>query len=158
MENKRNRYLLIAALSGSALLIACACVVAAGILGVSIISGPLSEELGVDLFSFNPTSTPEILRPTPQGPSVGVNELGSQTVPQETLKTLHDTEVPPNDLYELAERLEGKETSPTVSPTSELVPGAQFFWVSNVDTSRNFQVSMRYVSHTCILDPGRGRI
>jgi immune inhibitor A len=151
MQNKNNRYILIAILSGFGLLIACVCLAAMGVMGISFLAGPLSEQLGVDLYSFSPTSTPEVLRPTPENSPVGVNEQGAETVTQETIKTLEKAIVPINDLYDLADRLEGKENIPTTvnPPAGELIPGAQsVFWVSNVDSNENFQVSatLRYVT------------
>jgi hypothetical protein len=149
MQKQNNRVIWITVVSGIGLLIACACLIVAGLIGISFLAGPLAEQLGVDIFSLTPTSTPVILRPTPESSAEGVNELTSRTVTSETLLTLQNTEVPLNDVYDLADRLQGKENIPTTvnPPAAELAAGARnTFWVANVDTNENFQVSatLRY--------------
>ena len=151
MGNKSYRYIILAIISGFVFSLACICLTTLGILGFTFLTGSITGQPGEGLFSFTPTSTPEILRPTLDEPPVGVSALDSQTVPVETLKTLRRTEAPLNDLHDLALRLEGKENVPkTVDPPAgEFVLEARHsFWVSNVDTNENFQVSatLRYVT------------
>jgi hypothetical protein len=70
---------------------------------------------------------------------------------QETLNTLTDTIVPNNDLYSIAERLEGKQDIPPTlePPAAPYQLGAKkTFWASDTDTNENFQVpsTLRYIT------------
>lgn len=74
----------------------------------------------------------------------------------ETLATLENTVVPINDPVDLAERLGGLSDVPSVliDPDAPYSVGAtQDFWVTNVDSNNNFQITavLRYVGdHTYI--------
>jgi len=60
-----------------------------------------------------------------------------------TLEALLNTEVPINDPIDIAQRLEGKENIPLTLPVEDLnrqVGEKESFWVTNTDTSENFQV------------------
>lgn len=119
------------------------------------------------------TATPMVLRPTlqptqpaqsatqPATQSQEQTDQGSQSarlpnldeaiMPVDTLSLLEDTEVPINDLLQLAERLEGKENIPqtVAGPPAPLQVGTQdVMWVTNVDTNENSQinVTLRYVT------------
>lgn len=61
----------------------------------------------------------------------------------ETLQTLIDTIVPNNDPAELAQRLGGKSEIPDTvpAPPDYAVGDTEEFWVSNVDTNRNFRIT-----------------
>jgi immune inhibitor A len=88
--------------------------------------------------------------PTP----LPVTPLNQNTFPRifdETLITLDEAVVPVNDLIELAERLEGKQNIPTTLDPPLISPRAgdrKNFWVSNVDTNRNYQIdaTLEYVT------------
>jgi immune inhibitor A len=117
-------------------------------------------------FSSNPTSTPVVIRPTPQTtkplvtqgvePATGVNQIAtpqpsSNSSQIDTLQVLSNSEVPVNDLVDLAERLEGKKNIvlTQAAPTVPFKVGdKQTFWVSNTDTNDNFQVeaTLRYIT------------
>ena len=63
-----------------------------------------------------------------------------------TLKTLEEEILPENDLRELAMRLEGKREIPEIMPDDPIqyqTGDIESFWVTNVDTNDNFQVSTR---------------
>ncbi len=63
-----------------------------------------------------------------------------------TLATLENSEIPENDLTELAVRLEGREEMPRTLDTPAgpyEVGDVKSFWVSDTDTNENFQVSAR---------------
>jgi immune inhibitor A len=87
------------------------------------------------------TPLPEQLPTLQSAPHVDQSQMAQAA--EETLKTLDETNVHTNNLYDLASRLQGKENIPTTVP-APAVPyqtGDQHkFWVSNVDTNTNFQV------------------
>jgi hypothetical protein len=92
---------------------------------------------------FDETAVPE---PTP---SAIVTEPPTDTT-TETLLTMEDTIVPVNDPVELADRLGGLSNVPStlIDPDAPYSVGAvKDFWVSNVDTNENFQITavLRYV-------------
>lgn len=142
------------------LLCCCLCfvLIAGGGLALSIFQdGEFNWE-----FEFGPpTPTPLVLRPTLQptqseqteqeNQSAGQPNVDEAIMPVDTLRMLEDTEVPINDLLQLAERLEGKENIPktVAGPSAPLQVGAQdVMWVTNVDTNENSQinVTLRYVT------------
>jgi immune inhibitor A len=94
------------------------------------------------------TSTPQrtltplvMISPTP----VATNQPASSTA-FETLNILEAEAIPTSDLRDLAQRLEGKMNIPETvagNPPNLHVGDTQQFWVSNVDTNENFQVSTR---------------
>lgn len=91
--------------------------------------------------------TPEVLQPTSQAllPTPGLNrpEESLDQLPPDTLDTLKNTEIPINDLLDLALRLEDVGSIPVaLDPVAgELPLGTQeTFWVTDADTDVNFQV------------------
>ena len=86
--------------------------------------------------------------PTPSIP-VTVTRIPPEQVSDETSKTLEDTDVPVNDLRDLACKLEGKCNIPETVPSGPYKVGdKQTFWVNNGDTHENFQVNatLKYVT------------
>lgn len=68
----------------------------------------------------------------------------------ESLQTLNNEIVPVNDPVDLAERLQGKLNIPDTLPDPNMpyeIGDKQTFWVSNTDTTNNFQVTavLRYI-------------
>jgi immune inhibitor A len=148
------------------------CVVAAG---VGLFAWNVQRSSGPLTFGSTPTATPVVIRPTPLA-TFGITTSTlqpqftlppqvtpvpadtqeatpsvSQSQEEETLKTLEDTIVPINDLYDIASRLEGKENIPHTLPppaTPFQVGAKQQFWVSNTDNNQNFQVpaTLRYIT------------
>jgi len=140
-------------------LVACACLMGAfGALAYLVnedITGypSFTEELEQD-----PTSTPVVVRPTdlakPKGdltPDSTHTPIVISGQPSDTLKVLNETDIPINDLRDLAQRLEGKRGIPlTLEPPSGplKIGDSMSFWVSNADTNENFKVSavLRYIT------------
>ncbi len=105
-----------------------------------------------DPFTFtSPTITPVVLRPTTRSPVDQSDLAPVPLIPTETLKVLENTVVPISNLPDLAERLEGKQDVPLTvpPPASTLTVGTQEeFWVTNVDTNENTQITatLQYVT------------
>ncbi len=97
------------------------------------------------------TSTPEPGSPTPPEPTVTPEPTSTPTltVPATTLNTLEQVVVPPNDPADLARRLKGIPEIPETVPSGPFAVGDnKKFWVSNVNTHKNFQVNatLRYLT------------
>jgi hypothetical protein len=99
-----------------------------------------------------------LLDPTATKPSTVVSPINTEeSLPTpdevshiETLLTLEQEFVPINDAVELADRLTGKKDIPEtlIDPNAPYQVGDQkSFWVTNVDTNNNFQISatLRYL-------------
>ncbi|HEX9616358.1 MAG TPA: hypothetical protein VGA03_03020 [Anaerolineales bacterium] len=134
-----------------ATLLVCLCILFSGLLGwFTYQFRPAGFPDGAEVLKA--TSTPMVVRPIYQTPeSGGSGEVLMMPVPDDTLRALQNTEVPINDLIDLAWRLEGKQNVPVTltPPESFLAAGAkQEFWVTNVDTNENFRISatLRYVT------------
>ncbi|MBI4731539.1 MAG: immune inhibitor A, partial [Chloroflexi bacterium] len=106
------------------------------------------------LYSFSrplPTLFPPPFTPNGPTPTVVVTRPPVESVPDDTLSILQQTLVPVNDLCDLACRLEGKCNIPeTVAPPAaqRQVGEQDTFWVTNIDTNENFQVTstLHYVT------------
>ena len=99
----------------------------------------LADQPVLSLDDVDPTPEPEITRPP------------AETISNETLELLQSTIVPPNKPKELACRLEGKCNIPDVMASSSFpraVGETDTFWVTNVETNENNEVSatLRYVT------------
>ncbi len=121
-----------------AVLLCCTCAVIAA---AGVVIYQASQQLPplppIDIF-VTPSPTPQIERPTPT----------SDTTLTETVETLSNTLVPENNPYELACRLQNICNVPTTVPSNPYNLGDQeTFWVTNVDTTTNFQATatLRYV-------------
>ncbi|MBN1537115.1 MAG: immune inhibitor A [Anaerolineales bacterium] len=73
------------------------------------------------------------------------------TVRQETFDILENTDIPPNDPYDIAYRLEGRTNIPSQVPAPSVsfqIGDSQKFWLMDTDTNKNFQVDMvlRYIT------------
>ena len=144
----------------SVLLCCCMCfaLVAVGGLAVQFLE---DGDISWDVELGPPTETPIVLRPTVQPTEqAGVVEQdappqveypGDGPVPVDTLRTLEDAVIPPNDLRDLAKRLQGIENIPLTvdAPVFPLQVGDKdVMWVTNVDTNENSQidVTLQYVT------------
>ncbi len=72
-------------------------------------------------------------------------------VRKETVDTLENTDIPSNDPYEIAFRLEGRTDIPSQIPAPEAlfqVGDEQKFWLMNTDTNENFQIdaTLKYIT------------
>jgi immune inhibitor A len=128
---------------GIVILILCCCLAIAiacllGLYQFGTQSG--SDPSGSPLFDFTapgPTPVIEVTRPP------------AESVPTGTLTTLEQTDVPVNDLRDLACRLQDHCNIPDLVPSGPYSVGAhQTFWASDVDTNKNFQVNatLEYVT------------
>src|SRR4029079_4784310 len=84
-------------------------------------------------------------------PTVQINRPPLNSVSTETVDTLGQTLVPENDPSQLACPLKGTCNIPATMPppaTPQVAGDKQKFWVSNVDTNKNFQVdaTLKYVT------------
>ncbi|HAE60101.1 MAG TPA: hypothetical protein DCG54_11515 [Anaerolineae bacterium] len=129
----------------SFVLCCCCLVLAAGGYGLFVLSEETSEyDFGTlpyddEGFTFDPST------PTP----VALDRTPIENVPLDTLSTLQNTIVPINDPRDLAERLSGVSNIPDTFPSGPFEAGAsKDFWVTNVDTNENFQITatLRYVT------------
>ncbi|RME87141.1 MAG: hypothetical protein D6770_10185 [Anaerolineae bacterium] len=124
--------------TGTIVILCCLCLmvgVAASAYGIYTLQQQM-QTYDTDPFSFLATATPT--------PTVIVTRPPVEDVPTDTLTTLRQTIVPENNLPDLACRLQGKcDIPPTVEPPSSppQLGEEQTFWVTNVDTNENFQVT-----------------
>ncbi|NOY99720.1 MAG: hypothetical protein GXP40_11055 [Chloroflexi bacterium] len=93
---------------------------------------------------------PVTVTDTPSAPVV-VTRPPVEDVPVDTLTLLENTIVPPNNLPDLACRLDGKCDIPlTLEPPAapRQAGDTDTFWVTNIDTNENFQVdaTLQYVT------------
>jgi len=138
-------------LSVAIAIVACGCILIAGMYGLGFFIDKFGGEEAGLVNSALPTSTPVVLRPNPASTSNLSGENQALFHHGETLEALKSVEIPPSDLRDLAKRLEGKQDIPlSVPPPSSIIEiGSQEdFWVSNVDTNENFQISttLQYAS------------
>jgi immune inhibitor A len=99
----------------------------------------------------DPTGTPKVIRPSAVATSGSRPQETLVDIPEDTLQTLKNTIVPINNLPDLARRLKGERDIPLTvpPPPAPLAVGThESFWVINVDTNENFQISatLRYVT------------
>ena len=144
--------------------IACLCLPAVCLTLAGIGYYTFSTVTGVGPVNPTPGISIQIPGVTPGSPTLPKNSptqvkpSASQTpsdvsldVARQTLKMLMDSPVPINDPRDLARRLAGKTNVPETVPaptTPYKVGDKREFWVTNVDTNKNFQVNavLRYVS------------
>ena len=114
---------------------------------------PQSNTLPEPTISTQPTdATQPTMAPLPTAQAVHPNnENKPAAIYSGTLQTLENAIVPVNDLLDLSERLQGKDGIPSTlaAPSNPYTVGAQqSFWISNVDTDENTQISatLRYVT------------
>lgn len=123
---------------GIAILLCCICLLVAGMVGYGYyafnkISSPHIPIPPVPpVYNITPSSEPQLFRPD------------EASISKETVKTLSQSIVPENDMYELACRLQGTcNISQTLSaPVLPLTAGTtQNFWVLNGNTNQHFQIN-----------------
>lgn len=125
-------------------LLCCCCLVlaVAGYYGFTTLQEEVNQFEGYPFEEISPidpaTPTPVVLDRTPV-----------EEIPVDTLSILQETIVPVNDPRDLAERLKGISNIPDTQPSPAYALGdSKEFWVSNVDTNENFQItaSLRYIT------------
>jgi len=105
------------------------------------IPSPTEEE------ALKPTAAPDSEAPSTEAPPVSTpmrTPAPAAEGPAENLARLKAVEIPEADLYELAERLEGRQVvrttlEPPAGPAK--VGEKRQFWVSDSDTNENFEVT-----------------
>ncbi len=137
---RRNWAVIIAIIAA----VLCLCVVAGGAGGAIFFFLRTSGSRLTDIpKSISATQTPE--------PAVTVSRPPVASVSQSTLAALQKTVIPDSDLYDLACRLKNicnvPHTLPAPNPPLKVGDRHQF-WLSNGDTSENFQVwtTLRYIT------------
>jgi len=118
-------------------LLCCICVLAAGIGGYAFYTFSQQIPSVTDLPVFTPDESTSTAEPEMTRPPIG-------SVSSETMEILQSTIVPPNDPRVLACRLDGKCDVPEVMATSaapRAVGEKDNFWVSNLDTIENTEVT-----------------
>jgi immune inhibitor A len=130
------------------LVISCVLVLLCCLCGIILVSTGI-----ISWVSYNPTSqTIEFEEELPQPTPVVIRPEESLTpILYNTQDALENTNVPFNDLLDLARRLEGKENIPVaLDPVTSYyqVGASQSFWISNTDTNENFQIeaTLQYVT------------
>jgi immune inhibitor A len=116
-----------------ALLVCCSCV---AIVAVGALVIPLFRDS--DLTPFSP---PPFESTVPPEPTVEIERPPVDEISGETIETLAQAQVPENDPYELACRLEAKCDVPRTVPAKAYQIGdREKFWVMNSDTNQHRQI------------------
>jgi len=127
-----------------AILVCCSCI------AIAVVGAFLYTSYRNTSFNFSTPLAPLENTVTPV-PTVQINRPPVNSVSTETVETLGQALVPENDPSQLACALKGTCNIPATMepPTAPHVIGdKQKFWVSNVDTNKNFQVdaALKYVT------------
>ncbi len=124
------------------IVVLCCCLLGAILVGAGIITSAfLFEQNDYSGTDITPNETPVVFRP----------EMPDTKEHSETLSALENTEIPVNDLLDLAQRLEGKGPIPKTlePPSAPLTPGTrESFWVMDTDTNESFEIeaTLAYVT------------
>jgi len=130
---------------GSVILLLCCCVLILFAGGVAIFDFVKNIDSGITSITEIPV-TPDVPTPT-----VVVTRPSVEDVPLDTLEVLQQAEIPENDPYDLACRLQGVCDVPRTfeGPSAPRQVGEKDqFWVLNSDTNTHFQIdaTLRYVT------------
>ena len=133
-----KNYLLIGLIILVVFVIVCSCL-ACGVLSYGVYTWSQDLELPPD----QPVEI-EVVPPTDfSDDGSGLNPDTIQILSSDTLETLLSEEVPVNDPFDLALRLEGKENVPLTLPVADLdlqVGERETFWITDAGTAENFLV------------------
>jgi len=120
-----------------AILVCCACAVilaAAALVFYEYRSSPVSDTTSLPSPALDDTATPP--------PTIELTRPPIDSVTPDTLQALIDTNVPENDPYELACRLEDIcDVSKTVPGKSYKLGDEENFWISDSDTAEHHQIT-----------------
>ena len=120
-----------------AILVCCSCAL---ILGAGAFIYQAYQNVPNVPFDLTPFTPPTENTVTP-APTVELERPPTDAISTETLETLGQAEVPENDPYELACRLQAIcNVSETVQAKSYQVGDKEKFWISNSDTAEHFQI------------------
>ena len=123
-----------------AILVCCSCI---AIVAAGALFFPVFRDI-----SPTPFVPPAKTTVTP-APTVQIERPPAEDISGETIETLTQTQVPENDPYELACRLQAVcNVSQTVQAKSYQLGDTETFWVSNSDTAEHFQIqaTLRYIT------------
>jgi immune inhibitor A len=129
---------IIAAIIGILVCCSCVAIVAAGALVV-----PMLREINLTPF------TPPIESTVPVGPTAEIERPPVDDISRETIEVLGEAQVPENDPYELACRLQAVcSVSETVQAKPYQVGDREKFWILNSDSNEHFQIdaTLRYIT------------
>lgn len=158
MEKQNRTLLIIIGIVTLALLVCCCCAIASLGWGVYSIANDSGFQELVDEISATPTATPvpvivRIPVPTPEPLPTPLNtQTPTPPLPLTTEELLAQEPVPERNLRQLARQLRdpGVPIPVVVNPTPPAyrLGDKETFWVSNLDTDENFQISaeLRYVT------------
>jgi immune inhibitor A len=135
METNSNQSSAVPKIVGGivAVLVCCACAL---ILGAGFVMYRASQEIPVSVTPFEPPTGSTV---TP-APTAEIERPPVDTISTETLEMLGQAQVPENDPYELACRLEAVcNVSTTVQAKSYKIGDKEKFWVINSDTNEHHQ-------------------
>jgi hypothetical protein len=121
-----------------AILVCCACVL---IVGAGVVLYRVSQQVPAEFLTMVPPSSPSPFdnTATPQ-PTAEMDRPGE--VPTDTLTTMDESQVPENDPYELACRLQDVCDVPrTVQAKPYKLGDKEKFWISNSDTAEHSQIT-----------------
>jgi hypothetical protein len=127
-------------------LVALLCICCLVLFGIGVVSAYKFGQQVEPFLETYVTSTPE--------PPIEIIRLPVEAVPVDTLDVLKNAIIPENDIYDLSCRLRAVCNTPRTVPSASIdrqVGEKQAFWVTNMDTNKNFQVdaTLRYVTpHT----------
>ena len=142
-ETKSSNAKTIWIIVGVAITLLCCCLIVLSAAGVWVYQN-------ADSFLRGGINFPDISTPTPSAPIV-VERPPVDEIPLDTLTTLENTIVPPNNLPEIACRLAGKCNIPLTmdAPAAPRQVGeTDTFWATDIDTNKNFEVdaTLEYVT------------
>ena len=123
-----------------AILVCCSCV---AIVAAAAFFVPIFRETSLTPF-IPPTENTDTPAPTAQIERPPVDDIS-----RETIETLNEAQVPENDPYELACRLQAVcDVSQTVQAKSYQLGDTETFWISNSDTAEHSQIqaTLQYVT------------
>ena len=123
-----------------AILVCCSCV---AIVAAAAIFVPLFRET-----SLTPFIPPAENTVTP-APTAQIERPPVDDISRETIETLNEAQVPENDPYELACRLQAVcDVSETVQAKSYQLGDTETFWISNSDTAEHSQIqaTLQYIT------------
>lgn len=125
-----------------AILVCCSCV-AIAVAGTFIYQAYQSTPFSITPF------TPPLENTVTPAPTAEIERPPVDDISRETLDTLNESQVPENDPYELACRLQAVcDVSETVPAKSYKVGDTETFWISNSDTAEHSQIqaTLRYIT------------
>ena len=125
-----------------AILVCCSCIAIAG-------AGAFLYRAYQNTPLFQTPFTPPFENTVTPAPTVQVERTPVSDISQETIQTLGETQVPENDPYELACRLQAIcNVSQTVPAKSYHLGDKEKFWIDNSDTNEHSQITatLRYIT------------